>query len=85
MTRVLKAFAREDGTAVFDLPADIAPGTELSLPLEDGHARPRNGAELVAALEREGFIGMWADREDLPNTPEEFAEWRRRIAEGEPS
>lgn len=41
--------------------------------------REMTGAEIV----RE-FGGMWADQDDLPNTPEEFAAWRKRISEGEP-
>lgn len=112
MTRVLKAVAREDGTAVFDLPPDIAPGTELSLSVEDAPPRPGNGAELLAELEKAGFVGDWADRlmpdeepyrkmtgaeiirefgdlnanrDDLPNNPEEFVAWRKRISERQPS
>lgn len=84
MTRILKTTARDDGTAVFDLPADIVPGTELSLVVEDSAPRLQSGAELIAELKRLGFVGDWADRDDLPNTNEEFMAWRRKIAEGEP-
>jgi len=30
--------------------------------------KPRNGAELVALLEEDGVIGMWADREDMKDS-----------------
>lgn len=29
------------------------------------------------------FVGMWADRDDLPVTNEEFSDWRRRLWERE--
>lgn len=42
--------------------------------------RPSNGAELVARLQEEGILGMWADREDLGDSSE-FARKLRRQAE----
>ncbi len=50
----------------------VEEATGLELPLEEylkdliaqAMPKPRNGAELVARLEEDGVIGMWADRED---------------------
>jgi hypothetical protein len=39
---------------------------------------PTTGAELVAYWEREGIIGIWADRTDIPDSPEYARELRRR-------
>ena len=30
--------------------------------------KPRNGAEMVAMLQEDGIIGMWADREDIKDS-----------------
>ncbi len=30
--------------------------------------KPRNGAEMVALLQEDGIIGMWADREDMKDS-----------------
>src|SRR2546423_2777197 len=42
--------------------------------------QPRTGAQLVDYLEREGVLGIWADRTDIPDSPE-FARQLRRKAE----
>lgn len=43
-------------------------------------ALPKNGAELVAYWEREGVLGIWADRTDIPDSPE-YARLLRHKAE----
>lgn len=68
-------------TVTIELPPEVPLGAaELTVTVED---RPRKmtGAELA----KSEFAGDWADREDLPNTPEEFEVWRRRLWEGDPS
>lgn len=42
--------------------------------------RPRNGAELLALLEKEGIVGMWADRTDIGDSAE-YARKLRKQAE----
>lgn len=42
--------------------------------------KPRTGAELVALLEKEGILGMWADRTDIGDSVE-YARNLRREAE----
>ncbi len=54
----------------------VEEATGLELPLEEylkdliaqAMPKPRNGAELVARLEEDGVIGMWADREDMKDS-----------------
>lgn len=41
---------------------------------------PRNGAELLALLEKEGIVGMWADRTDIGDSAE-YARKLRKQAE----
>ena len=36
----------------------------------DSEPQPRTGAQLVDYLDREGVIGIWADRTDIPDSPE---------------
>ena len=42
--------------------------------------KPKNGKELVEALIKSGFIGMWADRTDIGDSVE-FARNLRKAAE----
>lgn len=42
--------------------------------------KPRTGAELVVLLEKEGILGMWADRTDIGDSVE-YARNLRREAE----
>lgn len=39
---------------------------------------PRTGAQLVDQLEREGVLGIWSDRTDIPDSPEYARELRRK-------
>jgi hypothetical protein len=39
---------------------------------------PTRGEELIAYWEREGVLGIWADRTDIPDSPEYARELRRR-------
>ncbi len=50
---------------------------EASLP---DVAMPTSPAELVDYWEREGVLGIWADRTDIPDSPE-YARQLRRQAE----
>ena len=63
-------------------------GAELHLrathaqPLRDpGCGKPSDGATLVAALERNGLIGAWKDREDIDDGSEFAAKLRRATQE----
>ncbi len=40
----------------------------VKLLISQAMPKPRNGAELVALLEEDGVIGMWADREDMKDS-----------------
>lgn len=42
--------------------------------------QPKNGAELLALLEKEGIVGMWADRTDIGDSSE-YARQLRKQAE----
>lgn len=42
--------------------------------------QPKNGAELLALLEKEGIVGMWADRTDIGDSVE-YARKLRKQAE----
>ncbi len=39
---------------------------------------PRTGAEAVDYWEKEGVLGIWGDRTDIPDSPEFSRELRRR-------
>ena len=39
---------------------------------------PKTPAEFVDSLEREGVLGIWADRTDIPDSPEYARELRRQ-------
>jgi hypothetical protein len=43
-------------------------------------SHPLTPGEMVQQWEREGVIGIWADRTDLPDSPE-YARQLRRLAE----
>jgi AcrR family transcriptional regulator len=44
-----------------------------------GKRKPRTGKELLEVLEKNGLIGMWADRDDIGDTLE-FARKLRKMA-----
>lgn len=44
-----------------------------------GRAALTKGEELVAYWEREGVLGAWADRDDLPDSPEYARQLREAI------
>lgn len=41
----------------------------LRLVIAQAMPKPRNGAELVALLKEDGVIGLWADREEMNDSP----------------
>ena len=40
----------------------------LKLLIAQAMPKPRTGAEMLALLEEDGVIGMWADREDMKDS-----------------
>jgi hypothetical protein len=53
---------------------------DLLGPWPEDEPRPTTPAEVVAYWEREGVLGIWADRTDIPDSPE-YARQLRRQAE----
>ena len=68
-----QAQADAEGVAVEDYLLSLI---EEALPAP----KPRSGAELVALLEKEGILGMWANRTDIGDSVE-YARALRREAE----
>ena len=70
---------KADHTLTVKVPSDFPPGpvqvTVTADSSSEGHIRT------FGDLLDSEFFGMWADRDDLPKTNEEFAEWRRKIWE----
>ena len=65
----------ENHNLVLNLP-DVPPGTvRVCLTVEPETSHKLTAAELADSE----FFGMWADRDDLPTTNEEFIEWRRKL------
>ena len=71
----------EDHILKVEMPDDVPVGpARVTVTTEVETKKPiRTLGEL---LDR-GFVGMYADRTDLPTTPEEFAAWRKKIWEPE--
>ena len=70
----LRRCAERNGMAVEEFAKQV-------LDREMGSEPPaRSGAELVDYLEREGVLGIWADRTDITDSPE-YARQLRRKAE----
>ena len=64
------------------VPEDVPVGpAEVTLTFD---AEPRAKIRTFGDLLDSGFVGMFADRDDLPRTNEEFRAWRKRLWEGEP-
>lgn len=67
----------EDHNLVLNLP-DVPPGmVRIVATVEPEGSQKLTGAELADSE----FFRDWADRDDLPNTNEEFIEWRRKLWE----
>ena len=67
-----------DHRITLDLPADLPEGpVRLTYSVEtvDEPTRKLTPEEFLQSE----FFGMWADRDDLPRTNEEFVEWRRKL------
>ena len=61
-----------------DLVVSVTPREKHETTESIGDApRIRTFSELLSSE----FAGMWADRDDLPKTDDEFREWRRRLWE----
>jgi hypothetical protein len=84
MIRTIKARGeiRSDHTITVIVPDDVPVGpADVTLTFEDETApKIRTFGDLLDS----GFVGMYADRDDLPRTNEEFRTWRKRLWEGTP-
>ncbi len=69
----LQAEAAKQETAVEEYAARLLEDVVPERPL------PKTGAEIVARLEEEGIIGMWADREDMKDSTEYVNRLRQKI------
>ena len=58
--------------------ANLPDGAEVVVLFETGAPQAKLTARELAKSE---FVGDWAGRKDLPASPEEFAEWRRKLWE----
>ncbi len=65
-----------DHNLVLKLP-DVPPG-DVRVTVSVGPDGTSDGMTAVEFADSE-FFGMWADRDDLPRTDEEFAAWRKRL------
>ena len=68
----------EHGTIVFDEPLALPDGTRVVVRIEEEAAEPIGEAEAPAKFTSLPFFGMWADRDDLPESVEMVREGRER-------
>jgi hypothetical protein len=68
----LNSEAARRGLSPADCVLEVLDSTMPDAPL------PTSPAELVEYWEREGVLGIWADRTDIPDSPEYARELRRR-------
>lgn len=74
----------EDKTLHVTVPTDLAPGeVVVTLTVQQPHSSKKKMT--MAELANSEFFGDWKDRDDLPKTPEEFREWRRKLWERSPN
>jgi hypothetical protein len=73
----VEATVAADHTVKFELPADVPTGpVRMTVTVEPNGAPDKPSPKEFLQSE---FFGMWADRDDLPATNEEFTEWRRKL------
>jgi hypothetical protein len=78
MTRTVTTTSevRPDHTLTVTLPEDVPPGrVRVTVTVEPVEAERKLSARELAHSD---FAGDWAQRDDLPETPDEFADWRSR-------
>lgn len=73
-----KGIAR-NGKIELEPGAKLPEGAEVIVLFSDAPVESK--IRTLGDLLNSGFVGMYADREDLPKTPEEFREWRRKAWE----
>ncbi len=79
-TNTVEAVVGPDHRIKLQLPTDLPEGpVKLTYSVEylDEPTRKLSPQEFLHSE----FFGMWADRDDLPSTNEEFLAWRRRLQE----
>ena len=59
---------------------DVLPGEVTIM----ANVEPASATMTAREFADSEFFGMWADRDDLPRTDEEFVAWRRKIWEQGP-
>ena len=69
---------RQDHTVLLVLPTDVPPGrVRVTVTIDEPSSpSPLSPQEFL----KSELFGIFADREDLPSTNEEFREWRRKIS-----
>jgi len=73
----VEATVAADLTVKFELPADVPTGPiRMTVTVETNGAPDKTSPSAFLHSE---FFGMWADRDDLPASNEEFIEWRRKL------
>ena len=73
----VEATVAADHTVKFELPPDVPTGPVLmTVTVESNRSPDRLSPKEFLNSE---FFGIWADRDDLPATNEEFIEWRRKL------
>ena len=68
-----------DHTLTVRVPNDVPPGPVIVTVTSESSPEPK--IRTLRDLLHSGFVGMWADRDDLPKTNEEFAAWRKKLWE----
>lgn len=77
MEERLKRLAEKNGKESVDFALALL-DEAIEDKFEEEIAEPRNGAELVAILKKEGVIGSWANRTDIGDSVKFARELRRR-------
>lgn len=78
-TLTLHGEIRPDHTLTVTLPDDLPVGpAKITVTVE---AEDSSMIRTLGELANSDFFGMFADRDDLPKTNEEFREWRRKLWE----
>jgi hypothetical protein len=80
-TLTLRGEVRADHVLTVLVPDSVPVGpTEITLKI-DGAEEPIKMIRTFGDLLDSGFVGMFADREDLPRSTDEFRAWRKRLWE----
>jgi hypothetical protein len=83
-TLTLQGEVRADHVLTVLVPDEVPVGpTEITLKI-DGTEEPIKMIRTFGDLLESGFVGMFADRDDLPRSTEQFSAWRKRLWEDGP-